>query len=162
MGATLRCSAWASHCGGFSCCRAQAVSAKASVVAAAGSVVVAQELSSCTACGIFPDQASDPRPLHWQADLYPLWIFMYWVYLEQWFLIEGGVVHTTPLHPSPWDCLESCGTLFVSVIREFYYWDWGWGWTNRKGAMMYVDSANSGIVLPSRELSHPKYQKHPH
>ena len=43
------------------------MSAKASVVAAAGSVVVAQELSSCTACGIFPDQASDPRPLHWQA-----------------------------------------------------------------------------------------------
>ena len=24
-GATLRCGAWASHCGGFSCCRAQAL-----------------------------------------------------------------------------------------------------------------------------------------
>ena len=39
-GATLRCSAQASHCGGFSCCRAQALGARASVVVARG-------LSSC-------------------------------------------------------------------------------------------------------------------
>jgi len=31
---TLRCRAWASHCGGFSCCRAQAPGMRASVVAA--------------------------------------------------------------------------------------------------------------------------------
>ena len=49
--------------------RAQAVSVKASVVAATGSVVVAQELSSSTPCG---NQGSDLCPLHWQADLYPL------------------------------------------------------------------------------------------
>ena len=72
-GATLRCGAWASHCGGFSCCRARALGAWAqqlwlagsraqarqlwhagSVVAArglqsAGSVVVAHGLSSCGA-----------------------------------------------------------------------------------------------------------------
>ena len=41
-GATLRCGAWASHCGGFSCCGAQAVGAQASVVVARG-------LSSCGA-----------------------------------------------------------------------------------------------------------------
>ena len=35
-GATLRCGAWASHCGGFSCCGAQAVGAQASVVVAHG------------------------------------------------------------------------------------------------------------------------------
>ena len=33
-GATLRCGAWASHCGGFSCCGAQALGARASVVVA--------------------------------------------------------------------------------------------------------------------------------
>ena len=41
-GATLRCGAWASHCGGFSCCRARALGAWASVVLAHG-------LSSCGA-----------------------------------------------------------------------------------------------------------------
>ena len=39
-GATLRCGAWASHCGGFSCCGARALGAQASVV-------VAHRLSSC-------------------------------------------------------------------------------------------------------------------
>ena len=39
-GATLHCGAWASHCGGFSCCGAQALGAWASVVVARG-------LSSC-------------------------------------------------------------------------------------------------------------------
>ena len=39
-GAALRCVAWASHCGGFSCCGAQALGARASVV-------VAHRLSSC-------------------------------------------------------------------------------------------------------------------
>ena len=39
-GATLRCGGRASHCGGFSCCRAQAPGAWASVV-------VAHRLSSC-------------------------------------------------------------------------------------------------------------------
>ena len=34
----------------------------------AGSVVVAHGLSCSAACGIFPDQGSIPRPLHWQAD----------------------------------------------------------------------------------------------
>ena len=38
--ATLHCGVGASHCGGFSCCRARALSTHASVVAARG-------LSSC-------------------------------------------------------------------------------------------------------------------
>ena len=33
-----------------------------------GSVVVAHRLSRPMACGIFPDQGSNPCPLHWQAD----------------------------------------------------------------------------------------------
>ena len=32
----LCCSAWASHCGGFSCCGARALGARASVVVAHG------------------------------------------------------------------------------------------------------------------------------
>ena len=39
-GASLRCSAWVSHCSGFSCCGARALGAWASVVVAHG-------LSSC-------------------------------------------------------------------------------------------------------------------
>ena len=38
----------------------------------AGSVVVAHGPSCSAACGIFPDQGSDPCPLHWQADSQPL------------------------------------------------------------------------------------------
>ena len=38
----------------------------------AGSVVVAHGPSRSTACGIFPDQRSNPCPLHWQADSQPL------------------------------------------------------------------------------------------
>ena len=38
----------------------------------AGSVVVAHGPSCTVACGIFPDQGSNPCPLHWQADSQPL------------------------------------------------------------------------------------------
>ena len=38
----------------------------------AGSVVVAHGPSCSTACGIFPDQGSNPCPLHWRADSQPL------------------------------------------------------------------------------------------
>ena len=38
----------------------------------AGSAVVAHGPSRSAACGIFPDQGSNPCPLHWQADSQPL------------------------------------------------------------------------------------------
>ena len=38
----------------------------------AGSVVVAHGPSCSAACGIFPDQGSNPCSLHWQADSQPL------------------------------------------------------------------------------------------
>ena len=38
----------------------------------AGSVVLAHGPSCSAACGIFPDQGSNPCPLHWQADSQPL------------------------------------------------------------------------------------------
>ena len=57
----------ASHCGGFSCCRVQALGAQASVVTArglghAGSVAVAHRPSCLVACEIFPDQGSNLCP----------------------------------------------------------------------------------------------------
>ena len=38
----------------------------------AGSVVVAHGPSCSAACGILPDQGSNPCPLHWQEDSQPL------------------------------------------------------------------------------------------
>ena len=38
----------------------------------AGSVIVAQGSSYSVARGIFPDQSSNPCPLHWQTDSQPL------------------------------------------------------------------------------------------
>ena len=38
----------------------------------ADSAIVAYRPSRSTACGIFPDQGSNPCPLHWQADSQPL------------------------------------------------------------------------------------------
>ena len=49
-----------------------------------GSVVVAHGPSCYAACGIFPDQGSNPCPLHWQADSQPLrhqgspWVYVFW------------------------------------------------------------------------------------
>ena len=73
VGATLPCGAQPSHCGGFSCCETWALGARASVVVARGlqspgSVVVSHGLSCSTACGIFPNQGSNPCPLHRQED----------------------------------------------------------------------------------------------
>ena len=62
-GATLHCGARASHCRGL---------LRSTGSRRAGSVVVAHGPSCSTACGIFPDQGSNPCPLHWQADSQPL------------------------------------------------------------------------------------------
>ena len=64
-------------------CRAWALGTRASVVAAPGlssrdllalgsanSVVAMHGLSCSEACGIFPDQGSNPCLLHWQADTF--------------------------------------------------------------------------------------------
>ena len=70
-----------------SCCRAHTLGAQASVVWHVGSIAVvpklkstssiveAHKLSCSIACGIFPDQGSNPRLLcllHWQLDSLPL------------------------------------------------------------------------------------------
>ena len=38
-----------------------------------GSVVVAHGFRGSLACGIFPGQGSNPCPIHWQVDSYPLY-----------------------------------------------------------------------------------------
>ena len=63
-GAT-HCGVQASHCGGLPHCGTRALGVWASVVVAHG-------LIFSMACGIFPDQVSNPCPLHWQADSQPL------------------------------------------------------------------------------------------
>ena len=68
--ASRHCSAWASHCVDFSCCREQALGTWALVV-------VALELSSCNsqALALWHVESSwtrnlNTRPLYWQADSY--------------------------------------------------------------------------------------------
>ena len=59
-----------SRCAGLSLSRALLLRSTGS--RRAGSVVAAHGPSCSAACGIFPDQGSNPCPLHWQADSQPL------------------------------------------------------------------------------------------
>ena len=59
------CGVQASHCGGFYCCGAWSPRR-------AGLIVVEYGLNYPKACRIFSDQGSNPCPLHWQVDSYPL------------------------------------------------------------------------------------------
>ena len=53
-----------------------------------GSVIVAHGPSCSAACGIFPDQGSNPCPLHWQVDSQPL--------RHQGSPMAGGFLTTAP------------------------------------------------------------------
>ena len=76
--------AWASPCNGFSCCRGQAPGCSAFsncstwvqelwlLGLSTGSTFVVHGLHYSAACGIFPDQGSNPCHLHWQMDSIPL------------------------------------------------------------------------------------------
>ena len=61
QGLLSRCDVRASRCGGFSCCRAEALGRT-------GSVAAALEVSCLAARGILPDQGSNLCLLHWQED----------------------------------------------------------------------------------------------
>ena len=61
---------FSSRCAGLSLSRPLLLQSTSS--RRAGSAVVAQGPSCSAACGIFPDQGSNPCPLHWQADSQPL------------------------------------------------------------------------------------------
>ena len=70
--ASSSCDAQASHRSGFSRCRTQALGHVGFSSRNMGSEVVVLRLSCSAACGIFPDQGSNPCPLHWQVDSLPL------------------------------------------------------------------------------------------
>ena len=59
-----------SRCAGFSLSRPLLLRSTGS--RHAGSVIVAHGPSCSAACGIFPEQGSNPCPLNWQADSQPL------------------------------------------------------------------------------------------
>ena len=68
---------WTYHCGGFPCCGAWPLecvsfSSCGSWVLEHRLVVVMLALICSMACGILPDQGSNPCILHWQADSLPL------------------------------------------------------------------------------------------
>ena len=84
-GATLRCSALASHCSSFLCCGAQRLghsgfsscSSWAQQLQVLGSrttglIAVVHRLTGPAAGGIFPNQESNPCLLHCKADSLPL------------------------------------------------------------------------------------------
>ena len=73
QGLSLVAASWghsSSWCAGLSLSRPLLLQSTGS--RCAGSVVVAHGPSCSAACGIFPDQGSNPWPLHWQADSQPL------------------------------------------------------------------------------------------
>ena len=111
VGATCHCNAKASHCGGFSGCWAQALGTQASVDG--GSLL---GLVALVVGGILLDQGSNPSPLHWQANSYPLYhqgnpytavfknlfLWLCWVLVAAWgiqFPDQGP--NLGPLH---WKC----------------------------------------------------------
>ena len=93
-----------------------------------GSVVVAHGPSCSAAFGIFPDQDSNPCPLHWQADSQPLrhqgsprWphfevklFFSYWLRILFWFYVCFCIYYD----------VSGCGLLFILL----YTWFLSVGW----------------------------------
>ena len=105
------CDMWASHCGGFSCCRALALGClgfrgcSSLQLWSMSSVVVVHRFNCPAACGIFPGQVLNPCPLHWQV------ILNHWTareVLDATFWCEDGLV-----------CIKD-GTLFSSHIWSLW------------------------------------------
>ena len=91
----------------------------------AGSVAVAHGLSCSVACGIFPDQGSNPCPLHWQADSQPLrhqgspndkdlYIHLH--------LNESAGSYQQPCQLIHASCDQCQAFLFPTVIENHTYW----------------------------------------
>ena len=110
-----------SRCAGFSL--SWAVLLRSTGSRRAGSVVVAHGPSCSLACGIFPDQGSNPCPLHWQADSQPLRhqgspnLGVFIQDSEGWVRIP--VHRQNCRHPFLMLCLESIGFLLQGSLFLF-------------------------------------------
>ena len=99
----------------------------------AGSVIVAHGPSCTAACGILPDQGSNPRPLHRQADSQPLchqgsppWDFLI---PALGLSFSAGVSPSQPFSSSR--CLEfttSSSTSCLTVLAWAFASPWSWDW----------------------------------
>ena len=104
----------------------------------ASSVVVAHGPSCSVTCGIFPDQGSNPCPLHWQADSQPLrhqgspiWVYLICISIitgdEQFFMFLFSICTSTLMK-----CLFKFSVHFLisfvfpyfCVLRIFVYSTW--------------------------------------
>ena len=88
-----------------------------------GSVAVACGLSRLLICGIFPDQGSNPCPLHWQGDSLPLSHHgsSHCIFLQLLFYAErhsGVWMHPSLFIPAPVEGLLGCFQ-FQTVIHWY-------------------------------------------
>ena len=85
----------------------------------AGSVIVAHGPICSVACGIFPDQGSNPCLLHWQADSQPLCHqgSPRYIFLNLFILFIFGCIGSLLLHAG---LLSSCGEwgLLFNAVRR--------------------------------------------
>ena len=87
----------------------------------AGSVVVAHGLSCSVACGIFPDQGSNPCPLHRQADSQPLChqgspgrYFLRFVYVR-----KLSLASTVKVYAGPTALTQKASQIFQGMVTLF-------------------------------------------
>ena len=82
----------------------------------AGSVVAAHGPSCSVACGIFPDQGSNPCPLHWQADSEPL----HHQGSPHFFILE----YTSFLSPNMCNIWYPNVLMLLNLIENIWLIDW--------------------------------------
>ena len=99
------CSAWTSHCSGFSSFGAQALGLL-------GSVAVVQGLGCHTACGIFLEPEWNPCPQHWQVDSQPL--------DHHRSPALDFISHLLSSHQLLMSETEPSSKVFVCLLRSFY------------------------------------------
>ena len=97
-----------------------------------GSVVVAHGPSHSAACGIFPDQGSNPHPLHWQADSQPL--------RHQGSPCQGIVMPTEAHSPQHWEVrlgLPLAGRSFLWIFPCLFGPHWLKGWDRCRSEQLH-------------------------
>ena len=87
----------------------------------AGSVIVAHGPSCSVACGIFPDQGSNPCRLHWQADSQPLRHQGSPPYIFLWLCIVFSLIAGTKALDIIFQCLRPYRVLIWLRILHFHF-----------------------------------------